>query len=157
METSKLNKPDPRRASSVASGTARSPSLTPSTHHQPVDSVALLCGIAEDCFSKASASVQMVSESMDASVVNEYHKLVATGLGCLEAAMQNSKIPPRLDARIRLRYASILSEETENYMEAESVLVKGISLCDKVCMPNRFAPHHVLIFCIRTNSTVLRI
>ena len=133
MESTKVSKPDPRRASSVASGTARSPSSTPSTHHQSVDSVALLTCIAEDCFSKASASIQTVAASMDDRLVDEYQKLIATGLGCLEAALQNTKIPPRLEARIRLRYASILSEETENLMEAESVLVKGVSLCDKVC------------------------
>ncbi|KAJ2894112.1 hypothetical protein MKZ38_007925 [Zalerion maritima] len=131
MESSKVAKPDPRRASSVASGVARSPSLTPSLHHQPVDNVALLTCIAEDCFARANGVIQKVAENMDDRLVDEYHRLVATGLGCLEAALQSNKLAPRLEARIRLRYASILSEETENLMEAESVLVKGVSLCDK--------------------------
>ena len=39
---------------------------------------------------------------------------------------------PRVEARLQLRYANILCEETTNIMEAETALTKGIALCDKV-------------------------
>jgi len=64
--------------------------------------------------------------------VAEHHKLVATGLGCLEVALKSRKLWPRLEARLMLRYASVLVEETTNIEKAETVLSKGISLCEKV-------------------------
>lgn len=66
--------------------------------------------------------------------MDEYYKLIATGLGCLDAALSLNKLPPRTEANIRLRYATILSEETHNLMEAETALTKGITVCEK----NRF-------------------
>lgn len=35
---------------------------------------------------------------------------------------------------MRLRYAAVLREETENLMEAETALSKGVTICDKVCL-----------------------
>lgn len=64
--------------------------------------------------------------------VAEHHKLVTTGLGCLEVAMKSNKLWPRLEARLCLRYASVLIEETTNLMEAETALTRGISVCEKV-------------------------
>lgn len=63
------------------------------------------------------------------SGLEQYQKLISTGLGCLEAALNEGRIEPRLEAKIRLRYAAVLFEETENMMEAETALSKGISLC----------------------------
>lgn len=110
---------------------SKSPSV--SNASVPVDTLSLLVCVAEDCFSKARASVRDVGKSLQPEVVKEYHKLIATGLGCLEVAMQSNKSWPRLEARIRLRYANILVEETTNYMEAETALMRGISLCERVC------------------------
>lgn len=114
---------------------AHSVARSPSVGHAapPVDTLSLLICVAEDCFSKARQSVQEVGRSLHPDTVKEYHKLIATGLGCLDVALQSNKVWPRLEARIRLRYASMLVQETTNYMEAETTLMKGISLCEKVC------------------------
>ena len=40
---------------------------------------------------------------------------------------QNYRLPPRTEAAVRLRYAGILFEETDNAMEAETALDKGVS------------------------------
>ena len=64
----------------------------------------------------------------------QYQKLIATGLGCLEAALNEGGLEPCIEAKIRLRYAGVLMEETDNMMEAETALSKGISLCEQ----NRF-------------------
>jgi hypothetical protein len=64
--------------------------------------------------------------------MEEYHALIATGLSCLETVLQTGKLLPRQEALVRLRYAAVLFEETENYAEAETALSKGISLCEKV-------------------------
>lgn len=69
---------------------------------------------------------------MAADEVAEHHKLVATGLGCLNVALQSNKLYPRLEARLCLRYAGVLIEETTNISEAETILTRGISVCDKV-------------------------
>lgn len=89
--------------------------------------------MAEDCFAKAHAAASGIARSMSDSEVKEYHKMVATGLGCLEVAMNSNKLWPRLEARLCLRYASVLIEETTNIMEAETALTRGILVCEKVC------------------------
>lgn len=75
--------------------------------------------------------------------MQNYYKLIATGLGCLEAVLkveplvfvyfisetecaQHFKMQPQLEAVVRLKYATILYEETENAMEAEEALSKGV-------------------------------
>jgi hypothetical protein len=100
--------------------------------HPHIETLPVLLHIAEDCFSKANAVGQEVARSMAPEEVAEHHKLVATGLGCLEVAMKSNKLFPRLEARLCLRYASILVEETNNIMEAETALTRGIAVCEKV-------------------------
>ena len=73
-----------------------------------------------------------MADSLSPEMVEEYHKLIATGLGCLETALGCNRLAPRVEARLQLRYANILCEETTNIMEAETALTKGIALCEKV-------------------------
>lgn len=40
---------------------------------------------------------------------------------------QNWRLQPRVEALVRLRYARILFEETDNDLEAETALSKGVS------------------------------
>lgn len=40
--------------------------------------------------------------------------------------MQNWRLQPRMEALVRLRYARILFEETDNNLEAETALSKGV-------------------------------
>ena len=91
-----------------------------------------MVAIAEECLQAARNSVHDVAMSLEAGQIDEYQRLIATSLSCLEAAMQNSKLAPREEARLRMRYAALLQEETDNLMEAEMALGKGITLCDKV-------------------------
>ncbi|KAL9601862.1 MAG: hypothetical protein Q9219_002214 [cf. Caloplaca sp. 3 TL-2023] len=91
----------------------------------------LLLALAEEYLGAAhhEGSSKAVSEgSID---VQRYHKLLVTGLGCLEVLLNRFKLQPQLEASIRLRYASILFDETENMMEAEQNLSDGIKLCDR--------------------------
>jgi hypothetical protein len=73
--------------------------------------------------------------SLHPEMADDYQRLIATSLACLEAVLQKGTLAPREEARVRLRYATLLHEETENLMEAETALTKGIALCDKVCLP----------------------
>ncbi|KAI0884493.1 cohesin loading factor-domain-containing protein [Annulohypoxylon maeteangense] len=121
------------RSPSVSS--ARSPAPTPGLVPHHADTNSLLICLAEEFFTKArKESIPMV-DNVDAQCLHEYQKLVATGLGCLEVVLDSPKLAPRLEAQVRFRYASILCEETNNVMEAETALTKGITLCER----NRFA------------------
>ncbi|KAM5358238.1 hypothetical protein ACJZ2D_015456 [Fusarium nematophilum] len=130
-------KPSP--LSSVANSpalTARSPSITKKSpaitpKARPVDTVQIMVAVAEECFDKARAAVHDVAMSLNATSIDEYQRLISTGLACLEASLQGNGLSPRQEARMRLRYAAVLFEETENLMEAETALAKGITLCDK--------------------------
>lgn len=120
---------DPRR-SSASAGVAKSPVTPQAPSH--VETLPLLISVAEDCFEKANAGAPRIARSMTASEVAEHHKLVATGLGCLDVALKSNKLWPRLEARLCLRYASILIDQTTNIMEAETTLTRGIAVCEKV-------------------------
>lgn len=92
----------------------------------------LLVSLAEEYFEAAHELAPAATLTMTESHVYAYEKLIATGLNCLEAALKQGRLSPRTEASIRLRYAGVLYEETENFMEAEMALTKGISLCDRV-------------------------
>lgn len=92
----------------------------------------LLVSLAEEYLAAAHQLAPYVAESVNEVQVAEYQRLVALALGCLEATFKRAKPPPRVEAKVRLRYASVLLEETTNYMEAETALVKGLQICENV-------------------------
>lgn len=121
-----------RKSGSAASSVNMSPVIShPQTPSHHFDTPAVLTCVADDCFKTAHAAVQDIATSLDQAGMDEYYKLIATGLGCLEAALALNKLPPRSEANVRLRYATILCEETDNLTEAEVALTKGIAVCEK--------------------------
>ncbi|KAM0101087.1 hypothetical protein ACP6JE_004243 [Aspergillus fumigatus] len=91
----------------------------------PIDYQVLLLSLADEYLKAAYGQGTMVALSRREMEIEEYYKLVATGLGCLEAVLKNWRLQPRMEALVRLRYARILFEETENDLEAETALSKG--------------------------------
>jgi len=102
-----------------------------SANTQP-DTAKLLVALAEEYFQAAHELAPTAALSMSVADVEAYGGLIATGLGCLDTALKRVKLQPRIEANIRLRYAGVLFEETENSMEAETALSKGIALCERV-------------------------
>ena len=96
------------------------------------DTAQLLVALAEEYFQAAHELAPTAAVSMSVADVEAYGGLIATGLGCLDTALKRVKLQPRMEANIRLRYAGVLYEETENSMEAETALSKGIALCERV-------------------------
>lgn len=92
----------------------------------------LLITLSEEYFAAAHSLGPTVAQVMSEDLVSEYQNLIATGLGCLESALRKMRLAPRLEAKVRLRYASVLFEETDNYMAAETALSQGIILCEQV-------------------------
>lgn len=91
-----------------------------------------MVGLAEEFISKARSAAPRIAANPQAEQIEEYQKFIGTGLACLEGVLQGGRLSPRQEARVRLRYAALLQEETDNVMEAETTLSKGITLCDKV-------------------------
>lgn len=122
--------PSPALSSRSLSISKKSPAL--SSKLRPGQSSAMLIAVAEEMLGKARAAVHDVAMSLQPDRVEEYQKLISISVGCLESALHSSRMTPRQEARLRLRYATVLHEETENVMDCETALTKGISLCDNV-------------------------
>ena len=97
----------------------------------PLDYQLLLLSMAEEYFAAAYGRGSIADIIHRETEMQEYYKLIATGLGCLEALLKHYKLAPEREANVRLRYATVLHEETESTMEAEEALSKGISICDR--------------------------
>ncbi|KAH2175677.1 hypothetical protein LV164_007260 [Aspergillus fumigatus] len=111
----------------------------------PIDYQVLLLSLADEYLKAAYGQGTMVALSRREMEIEEYYKLVATGLGCLEAVLKNWRLQPRMEALVRLRYARILFEETENDLEAETALSKGIDLCERNRMLDlKYSMQHLL-------------
>ena len=103
----------------------------PTYQTPPIDYQLLLLSLAEEYFARAYGYGSMGDIARRETEKESYYKMMATGLGCLEAVLKHFKMQPEREATVRLRYATILFEETENSMEAEEALGKGIVLCDR--------------------------
>ena len=100
--------------------------------HQPsFDHTSLLLALAEEYFEVAHSEALSNEDAGSISGKDSYFKLVATGLGCIETVLEKCTLKPEQEAVVRLRYATLLFEETEDMMEAEEALNKGISVADR--------------------------
>ncbi|KAL3427019.1 75k gamma secalin [Phlyctema vagabunda] len=105
---------------------------TPQQRPQQLSVPLLLVSLAEEYFEAAHGLVPDVASILEDSYVESYNDLIATGLACLEGAMKKLRLPPRLEANVILRFAGVLyDEDTDNFMDAEVALTKGIGLCDR--------------------------
>nr|POF17650.1 hypothetical protein CFP56_13064 [Quercus suber] len=117
-----------------------------SVPQQTVDLQAVLLSLSDEYISAAHAiSSLVVSGAATEEQTNQCHGLLATGMGCLYAILNNYRqTDARKEARIRLQLASLLLEETENDTECAEVLSKGVALCDRSRLSDaKFAMHHV--------------
>ncbi|KAJ5752276.1 hypothetical protein N7520_009193 [Penicillium odoratum] len=111
----------------------------------PVDYQVLLLSLADEYLNAAHEHGTQTALLSNPADVEEYYKLVSTGLGCLEAVLKNWRLAPRKEALVRLRYARTLFEETENDIEAETALSKGIDLCERNRMLDlKYSMQHLL-------------
>ncbi|PGH04713.1 hypothetical protein GX51_03380 [Blastomyces parvus] len=123
------------------------PQPLPTATGKPViDYHVLLLSLADEYIDAAHSQGTALAVAREEAETDEYYKLIATGLACLEVVLKTWKLPPRTEALVRLRYARILYEETENGSEAEAALSKGVDLCEtnrmydlKYCMQQLLA------------------
>lgn len=92
----------------------------------PTDLSVLLLHAADEYIAAARSMGSVAALGQREADLNQYYKLMATGLGCMEAILKRYTQPPRDEAKLRLRYASLLMEETDNDVEVEEVISKGV-------------------------------
>ncbi|KAF1814460.1 hypothetical protein P152DRAFT_456714 [Eremomyces bilateralis CBS 781.70] len=121
-------------------------SSTPRVDDQPaVDHQKVLLCLAEEYIAAAHGIAPRIAKDPDQRGLDEYSKLMSTGLGCMEAVLKNFRLHPRQEASLRLRYATILSKETQNHDYAELVLTKSITLCDRnKLLDLKYSSQHLL-------------
>ncbi|CAK7267116.1 hypothetical protein SEPCBS119000_002378 [Sporothrix epigloea] len=119
------------RKSSTTNGISSTTNPKPTPRRTPAEAAALLVCVADECLTKAQLAAPALVKTQNEAHLREYYKLLATGLGCLDTAVRTFKFPPRIEVKMKLRYASILSVETENLMEAETALQSAIATCEK--------------------------
>jgi hypothetical protein len=124
------------------------PSQIPAAPKLNVDYQAVLLSLSDEYVTAAYSLSPSISAGMaPETALNEYHKLISTAMGCLESVLKNYRLAdPKKEARIRLRLATLLHDETENSEQAEDVLSKGIALCDRNKLQDqKYAMHHLMI------------
>ncbi|KXT13747.1 hypothetical protein AC579_10083 [Pseudocercospora musae] len=116
---------------------------TPAT---PLNYHSILLSLSDE-YTKAAYSMSCSLAGADVSVeaLEKYQNLLATGMSCLDTVLKNYAIPDkRKEARVRLRLASLLFEETDNDWEAEDTLSKGIPVCERARLSDlKYAMQHL--------------
>lgn len=97
----------------------------------PEDLSVMLLYAADEYINAAHGLGSVASMVHREADLQRYYKMMATGLGCMEAVLKRYNQSPRDEAKLRLRYASLLVEETTHDVEIEEVLSKGIALCQR--------------------------
>ena len=78
------------------------------------------------------------------SDIQQYQQLMATAMGCMDTVLKDFNLQPRDEAKLRLRYASLLIEETDNTTDIEEILSKQISLCERFRLVDlKYATFHL--------------
>lgn len=89
----------------------------------------MLLSAADEYIAAARGMGSMIARQKRSGDVQQYYKLMSTAMGCMYAVLKKYNMQPRDEAKLRLRYASLLIEETDNTTEIDEILSKGISLC----------------------------
>ncbi|KAF2640608.1 hypothetical protein P280DRAFT_426699 [Massarina eburnea CBS 473.64] len=97
----------------------------------PADLMVLILSAADEYIAAARSLGSLAAMTLKTADLDQYYRLMAAALGCMEMVLQKYNQAPRDEALLRLRYASLLVEETGNDQEIEETLSKGIALCNR--------------------------
>lgn len=133
-----MTMPQPRTSAIMKTGHASNgtahgiPSPVTGPNKLPIDYQVLMLALAEEYISEARRNSKVIALNSSAEQAARYYQLIAQGLGCMDTVLTRWQFQdPRTEARLRLRYASLLYEETENDTLAQEVLSKGVTLCER--------------------------
>lgn len=91
----------------------------------------MLLSAADEYIAAARGMASLVVRDKREADLRQYYKLMSTGMGCMDTVLKEFSMVPRDEAKLRLRYAALLIEETDNTSEIDEVLSKQISLCGR--------------------------
>lgn len=91
----------------------------------------MLLSAADEYINAARAIGASIARDHNENTLAQYRKLMSTGMGCMHAVLRDFSMAPRDEAKLRLRYASLLIEETDNTTEIDEVISKQIALCGR--------------------------
>lgn len=107
----------------------------------------LLLGLSDEYISAAySMSAALSQAETSAEAMDQYQSLLSNGMGCLDSVLKLHRFSDvRKEARVRLRLATLMYEETENDDEPAEILAKGISVCERARLVDlKYSMHHLL-------------
>lgn len=139
-------RPTPQHRHAVDPDMDVKPVITP--QYEPDYSV-LLLSLSDHYITAARRLAPLIAHNRENVDPARYHQLISAGLRCMECSLNHPNFlgrSPRQDAILRLKYASLLFEETTNYSDIEEQLSKLLMLCQR----NRFtdlnySAHHLLV------------
>ncbi|KAF2855196.1 hypothetical protein T440DRAFT_464491 [Plenodomus tracheiphilus IPT5] len=129
--------PKPRSHPKVVISKPSSHQLTPTKHvhaqrkQLPADLSVLLLSAADEYITAARGMSAIIVRDKKEVDIQQYQKLMATAMGCMDTVLKGFNILPRDEAKLRLRYAGLLIEETTNETAIEEILSKQMSLCGR--------------------------
>lgn len=124
----------------------------------PVDYRLLLLHLSEQYITEARSLSANIALHQEAEDQERYYELMAMGMRCLEAVLKHKSwsvaMPPRQNAMLQLRYATLLFEETEDGQELGELLSKGVTFCDRNrLMDLKYSMQHLCTrFLFKTNT-----
>lgn len=98
----------------------------------PADLMVLILSAADEYIAAARSLGSVAAMTLKPTDLDQYYKLMATAMGCMETVLKKYNQTPRDEAVLRLRYASLLIEETDNTQDIEETLAKGVSLMQQL-------------------------
>lgn len=115
----------------------------------PAELSDLLLMAADEYIAAARDMGSLFVQERKEADVRQYYKLISTAMACMDTVLRDFNMPPRDEAKLRLRYASLMIEETD--IEAtdissriEEILSKQISLCGRHRLQDlKFAALHL--------------
>ncbi|KAE8825204.1 hypothetical protein HRS9139_08314 [Pyrenophora teres f. teres] len=115
----------------------------------PAELSDILLTAADEYIAAARGMASLIARERRDADIRQYQKLMSTAMGCMDTVLRDFNMPPREEAKLRLRYASLMIEETD--IEAtdissriEEILSKQISLCGRHRLQDlKFAALHL--------------
>lgn len=121
------------------------PSKAAKRHNSTIENQLVLLHLADEYLRASRGNEMLEALRKGEAQLDDYYKLVSTALGCMETVLKRFRLPPLKEAQLRLHFAKTLYDETENDLEAETALSKGIDLCERNKLPGQKYTMQVLL------------
>ncbi|KAF1834636.1 hypothetical protein BDW02DRAFT_568871 [Decorospora gaudefroyi] len=127
------------------------PTKRPHAPHKalPAELSDLLLSAADEYIVAARGMGSLFVRERKEAHIRQYYKLMSTAMGCMDTVLSEFNMPPRDEAKLRLRYAALMVEETDIELtdissRIEEILTKQISLCGRHRLQDlKFAALHL--------------